>query len=110
MKALKTVGIAVFVAAVTATSVVVYVDHKVNQMTEAVMAPIESVTDTVNETVVTVEESVATTVDAVDSTLDESAAQLVDRAASTRDDLAHEWNNAKGFKSKVGAWLRSLRQ
>jgi len=98
----------VFVAAVTAASVVAYIDHKVNRMTEAVMAPIESapIRSTKRRDGGRVSR---TTFDVVDSTLDEGGAQLVDRASPTRDNLAHEWNNAKGFQSKVGAWLRSLR-
>lgn len=102
MNTLKTIGIALFVAAVTAASVVWYIDYKINQVTEAVMAPVHSTTEKVSDTVSTVTE-------AVGDIVDDASSEMTEQSAQAQADLAYEWKNAKDLASNAGDWLDSLR-
>lgn len=77
MKYLKTAGIAVFVAAVTAVSVVLYIDYRIDRIVEAVIAPVDATSEAVTDTVDVATESFVTTLD------------------NTRSDLETEWENGK---------------
>lgn len=102
MNTLKTIGVAVFVAAVTALSVVWYIDYKVNQVTEAVLAPVHSTTEKVTETV-----SIATEV--VEGVVDGAETEVSDGFDKARADLIYEWENAKDLAGDASDWLVKLR-
>lgn len=98
MNTLKTMGIAVFVAAITAVSVVWYIDYKINQMTEAVMAPVHATTEKVTDTIDVVEDGVST-----------ATGEISDQYEGALADLQYEWENAKGLAATAGSWLDGLR-
>lgn len=108
MSAIKTMGIAVFVAVVTAASVVWYVDHKINQVTEAVMTPVHATTEKIGTTIDAIERTADRASSVLDSTVAETGAQLSSQLDSVRDDLTVEWDNAQELSSRVGDWLHAL--
>ncbi|MFZ0014218.1 MAG: hypothetical protein WAL25_08900, partial [Acidimicrobiia bacterium] len=108
MSALRSLGIAVFVAIVTAASVVWYIDYKVNQAVEAVMAPVHATTEKVGDTIAEVEQTVDVATSAVDATLGQAGDYLARELGETRDDLALEWDNARDLSAQVGDWIGAL--
>lgn len=108
MNLLKTLGIAVFVAAVTAASVVWYVDYKITKAAEAVMAPIHQTTDAIDETIGDIGE----TVDSATQTFGSVYSDARDRVAldieSTRSELEEEWELTKELTADLADWFTSL--
>lgn len=94
MNTLKLVGIALFTAAVTAVSVVWYVDYKINRVTEAIMAPVYETTEKVNDTIEDIETAGDTVADTVESGIDQA-----------KSDITYEIDTARDFATKVGDWL-----
>jgi uncharacterized protein YoxC len=109
MNTLKTMGIALFVAAVTAVSVVWYIDYKINQVTEAVMSPVYATTEKVTQTIDVVEDHVTTATDLVDGVVEDANVEISDKYDQARADVLFEWENAKSLASDANAWLGSLR-
>jgi len=108
MSALKSLGIAVLVAVVTAASAVWYIDYKVNQVAEAVMAPVHATTEKVGDTIEAIEQTVDVPSTAVDATIDRAGEYLARELGEARDDLAVEWDNAQDLSVRVGDWFGSL--
>jgi hypothetical protein len=108
MSALKLLGIAVLVAVVTPASVVWYIDYKVNQVAEAVMAPVHATTGKVGDTIEEIEQTVDGASAAVDATLDQAGEYLVRELVEARDDLAVEWENAQELSDRVADWYGTL--
>lgn len=108
MNAMKSVGIAVFVAAVTATSVVWYIDYKINQVTEAVMAPVYATSEKVGSTIDDIEQTFDEASAAVDATVAQAGDELSSKFYGAGDDLVIEWENALELSSRVGNWLSAL--
>lgn len=109
MKSLKTLSIAVFVAAVTAASVVWYIDYKINQVTVAMMAPVHASTAMVNETIADVQDGVQTTSDAIGTAIDATGDEVTGRLEGFRADVLTEWETAQGLADSALGWMGSLR-
>lgn len=116
---MKTVGIALFAAVVTAASVVWYIDHKINQMTEAVMAPVHETAATVSDTITGVQSAVdqaVTNVEgagddlaaSVDRSIDAARSQITTGIEQGRADLAVEVDNARAVADRVGDWAAAV--
>ncbi|MGD2042525.1 MAG: hypothetical protein PVJ28_02680 [Acidimicrobiia bacterium] len=108
MNALKTVGIALFVAVVTAASVVWYIDYRISQMAEAVMAPIHETTDRVDRAIQEVGDSVETATGAVESTVDETRSRIAENLEGARSDIEYEVENVQDLAGRIGDWLSSV--
>lgn len=108
MRLLKTAGVTLLVAAVTAGSVVWYIDYKINQMAEAVMAPVRETTETVGETIDEIEESVDVAKDAVDTTFETTKEQIANDLEKARGAVEYEIERARDLHTTVEQWVDSL--
>ena len=108
VRTLKTLGITLVVAAITAGSVVWYIDYKVDQVTEAVMAPVYETEERFETTISEIGESVVTSMDAVDATLETAGDRIADDLEGARAAVQYEIEKTRDLRGKVLDWVDSL--
>jgi F0F1-type ATP synthase membrane subunit b/b' len=119
MKIARMFGIGLLSAVLAAVSVVWYIDYKIDQAAEAVMAPVRQAADQLSETadgirdrVTDASEAVAEAGDEVRATIDRSRSEAEDRVTvrleRARVDVTYELENARRGVDRFGDWLESL--
>ncbi len=104
---LKAVLSAAAFGAVVAGAVIIYVDHKIDQMTEAAIAPVVETRERVEKAIEEVEQSVSWVIDTGAETVDE-VADTVDEFSTTVDStLTTTSGRVEAFGEDVGAFVQS---